>query len=63
MSAKSLRKILQNIGIKSINILIKGSNESADLWHKKLGTTDGGDFYAILCKGKKKEVFIAKLIS
>jgi peptidyl-tRNA hydrolase len=63
MSAKSLRKILQNIGIKSINILIKGSNEPVDLWHKKLGTSDGGDFYAILCKGKKKEVFIAKLIS
>lgn len=63
MSAKMLRKILQNIGIKSINIIVKGSNEPADLWHKKLGTTDGGKYYAIVCKGKKKAVFIAKLIS
>jgi peptidyl-tRNA hydrolase len=63
MSPKSLRKILQNIGISNVNIIIKGSNEPADLWHKKLGTKDGGDYYAILCKGKKKEVYIAKLIS
>jgi hypothetical protein len=63
MSPKSLRKILQNIGIRKINVIIKGSNEHADVWHKKLGTTDGGNYYAIVCKGKKKAVFIARLIS
>jgi hypothetical protein len=63
MSPKSLRKILQNIGIRRINVIIKGSNEHADVWHKKLGTKDGGNYYAIVCKGKKKAVFIARLIS
>ena len=63
MSPKSLRKTLQNRGIKTINILLKGSNESAHLWHKKLGTSDGGEYYVVLCAGKNKEAFVGKLIS
>ena len=61
LSTKTLKKALKDLNIKKLNIIIKGSKETADIWHKKLSTTDGGDFYMVLCKGKKKAAYITEL--
>ena len=63
LSAKVLKKNLSALGIQKLNIILKGTKESAQIWHKKIGTRDGGAYYGIFCLGKKKEAFIVKLIS
>jgi 16S rRNA G966 N2-methylase RsmD len=62
-NSSEISKMLTSHNISYLNITLKGLKESPDHWHKKLKTTDGGDHYLFLLKGKKKEALLCKLIS
>ncbi len=63
LQQKSISKMLALYGIKQCNIIIKGASKKALVWHKKLKTKDGGEYYLWLLNGKKSEAILAKLIS
>ncbi|MGB0850254.1 MAG: class I SAM-dependent methyltransferase [Bacteroidia bacterium] len=62
-AVKGLRKQLKKRGVNQLNILIKGLNQKAETWHKKLGTKDGGDYYLVLLKSDKSQSYLCRLIS
>jgi hypothetical protein len=43
-----------------LNIVIKGINELPAKWHKKLGTSDGGDWFLFLLKSEDSEAILCK---
>ncbi len=63
LAKKKVAKMLADAGIQKCNIIIKGSNQKAEDWHKKLKTKDGGDLYLILIQDSTTEAVLAQLIS
>lgn len=63
LAPKKIKKELSKNGIDQINIIIKGLPIETSVWHKKLATRDGGNYYLFLLKGKEKQAVLAKLIS
>lgn len=58
LAIKRIKSELKIRNLSQVNIVIKGSREKPDIWHKKLGTKDGGQYYLYLLKGKKKEAIL-----
>ena len=63
LAKKKVAKMLADAGIQKCTIIVKGSNQKAEEWHKKLKTKDGGDVYLILFQDKTTEAVLAQLIS
>jgi 16S rRNA G966 N2-methylase RsmD len=63
LSAKIIKSNLQRLGISQINIIIKGLNDKPSIWHNKLRTRDGGDYYLIILKAGKSEAFLVKKVT
>ena len=63
LAKKKVAKLLADAGIRKCTIIVKGSNEKAEDWHKKLKTKDGGDIYLILFKDKTTEAVLSEFIS
>ncbi|MBT8326690.1 MAG: hypothetical protein KJP21_03140 [Bacteroidia bacterium] len=63
ISAKELVNELKKLKIEKLNIVVKGLSDQPELWHKKLKTLDGGEYYLFILKSKKKESILCKLIS
>lgn len=58
-----IRKNLLKENVTKVNLVIKGLNDKPAAWHKKLKTSDGGNFYLFLLKGKTKQAYLCELIS
>jgi hypothetical protein len=63
LSRKEIKKDLQKLNIDKLNIVIKGLSDKPEKWHQLLKTTDGGAYFLIILKGRKKESFICKLLT
>lgn len=63
LAQKKVGAMLKKHGVSKCVILIKGSAEKPDYWHKKWKTKDGGDVYLFLLRGKENKAFLTKFIS
>ena len=63
LAKKKVAKMLADAGIQKCTIIVKGSTQKAEDWHRKLKTKDGGDIYLILFQSKTTEAVLAQLIS
>ncbi|MDB4161717.1 hypothetical protein N9772_05065 [Bacteroidia bacterium] len=63
LAKKKVARMLADAGIQKCTIIVKGSTQRAEDWHKKLKTKDGGDVYLILFHNKTTEAVLAQLIS
>jgi len=65
LSSKEIKANLSRLGITKINIVIKGLNDKPSVWHKKLGTSDGGEFYLFVLKSasSSEALIVRKIIS
>ena len=55
--------MLMRLDIRKVNISVKGLRDQPSVWHKKLGTTDGGEYYLLILKSKKSEAILTKIFS
>ncbi|MDA0778844.1 MAG: hypothetical protein O3C19_07260 [Bacteroidetes bacterium] len=62
LNEKELKLACRNFGITQLNIVIKGISDTPDLWHKKLGTKDGGNYFLFLLKGNKNHAILVQSI-
>ena len=63
-SVKKVKEFLTSNDYQKLNIILKGTSEIPIKYHKKLGTTDGGDVYLFILKLRKKsEMILSRLIS
>ena len=62
-SPSEIRNKLGLHQIKKVNIIIKGLSDKPAIWHKKLKTKDGGNFYLFMLKGKTKQAVLCEFIS
>ena len=55
--------MLMSRDIRKVNISVKGLRDQPSVWHKKLDTTDGGEYYLLILKSKKSEAILTKIFS
>ena len=60
LTVKKIKESLRKNNLNKLNIIIKGINESPAKWHKKLGTTDGGDWFLFLLKSRDNEAILCR---
>ena len=60
LNVKELKRACHDLGIKQLNVVIKGFGDTPDLWHKKLGTKDGGTYFLFLLKGNKSHAILTQ---
>lgn len=60
LTLKKIKESLRKNNLDKLNIVIKGVNELPAKWHKKLGTTDGGDWFLFLLKSGDSEAILCK---
>ena len=63
LNAKNIKAMLMRLYIQKVNISVKGLRDQPSIWHKKLGTTDGGEYYLLILKSKKSEAILTKIFS
>ncbi len=63
LNSKNIKAMLTRLGIRQVNISVKGLRDQPSMWHKKLGTTDGGEYYLLILKSKKSEAILTKIFS
>lgn len=63
LAHKKVLAMLKKNEVTRCVILVKGSAEHPDHWHKKLKTKDGGDWYLFLLRGKVNQAFLTTFIS
>jgi hypothetical protein len=63
LNSKNIKAMLTRLGIRQVNISVKGLRDQPSIWHKKLGTTDGGEYYLLILKSKKSEAILTKIFS
>jgi hypothetical protein len=62
LNSKELKLVCHDLGITQLNIVLKGIADAPGLWHKKLGTKDGGTCFLFLLKGNKNHAILAQSI-
>ena len=62
LNSKELKLVCHDLGITQLNIVLKGIADTPGLWHKKLGTKDGGTCFLFLLKGNKNHAILAQSI-
>ena len=63
LNSKNIKAMLTRLGIRQVNISVKGLRDQPSVWHKKLGTKDGGEYYLLILKSKKSEAILTKIFS
>lgn len=63
LNTKSIKRILKKYACTRVNIAVKGLSDKPEVWHKKLGTKDGGEYYLLILKSKKSEAVLTKIFS
>ena len=63
LNSKNIKAMLARLGIRQVNISVKGLRDQPSIWHKKLGTTDGGKYYLLILKSNKSEAILTKIFS
>ena len=62
-SPKKVKQMLKRNEVSQANIIIKGLKDKPAVWHKKLGSRDGGNYFLFLLKSKKSEAVLGEFIS
>ena len=63
LKAQNIKAMLMSRDIRKVNISVKGLRDQPSVWHKKLDTTDGGEYYLLILKSKKSEAILTKIFS
>ena len=63
LSTKAITSNLKKYNVTQTNIVIKGLKDKPAIWHKKLNTRDGGNYYLIILKAAHSEAFLVKKIT
>ena len=60
LTIKKIKESLRKNNLDKLNIIMKGINELPAKWHKKLCTSDGGDWFLFLLKSGDSEAILCK---